>query len=251
MPATACRRAYDHRMRDLVCEERDPGLFHHLGVPRSTAVSCIRRGLRPAVSAEVLSLDHAELQAEVLAVRRRIRFLLAIIRLACQLLAEAGKHLPAGSHATSVVADSGVENVNQEVNALFESGPLRRVLAQVEVSFSNSMIEAWRRSLKHGWLYLHQLGTFAALEKLIAFYVEQHNSVVPPDEMHFGRGDLVPLELAAGHARARAARLESNRERPCAACRPPVRAVRDPSGLPDPSANSRLLHLHDRMSGMS
>jgi putative transposase len=61
----------------------------------------------------------------------------------CQLLAEAGKHLPAASDATSVVADSGVENVNEEVNALFGSGPLRRVLAQVEVSFSNSLIEAW------------------------------------------------------------------------------------------------------------
>jgi hypothetical protein len=29
------RRDYDHRMRDLVCEVRDPGLFKHLGAPRS------------------------------------------------------------------------------------------------------------------------------------------------------------------------------------------------------------------------
>jgi putative transposase len=174
----------------------------------------------------------------------------------CQLLSEAAKHLPAGSDATSVVADSGVENVNQEVNTLFGSGPLRRVLAQVEVSFSNSMIEAWWRSLKHGWLYLHQLDTLAALEKLIAFYVEQHNSVVPhadfagqtPDEVYFGRGNHVPGELAAGHARARAARLESNRRLSCAACRPPVH---HPPGLPDPSANSRVLQVREGMSGMS
>ncbi len=65
MPAAACRRAYDHRMRDLVCEESDPGLFRHLGVPRSTAVSWIRRGLRPVVSADVLAMDGAQLQAEV------------------------------------------------------------------------------------------------------------------------------------------------------------------------------------------
>ena len=38
MHVTTCRRVYDHRMRDLVCEDRDPGLFRHLGVPRSTAV---------------------------------------------------------------------------------------------------------------------------------------------------------------------------------------------------------------------
>jgi putative transposase len=112
------------------------------------------------------------------------------------------------------------------------------------------------RSLKHGWLYLHQLDTFAALEQLIAFHVEQHNTVVPhaafagqtPDEMHFARGDHVPGELAASRARARAARLKSNRRLSCGACRPPGQ---DAPGLPDPSANSRMLHLHDEMSGMS
>jgi transposase InsO family protein len=35
----------------------------------------------------------------------------------CQILADAAKHLPAGSDTPSVVADSGVENVNEEVNA--------------------------------------------------------------------------------------------------------------------------------------
>ena len=109
MPAATCRRAYDHRMRDLVCEERDPGLFHHLGVPRSTAVSWIRRGPRPVVSAEVLSLDHAELQAEVLALRRRIRFLLAIIRLAFLLVRLSGfrldsQRVPDGQTKRSILA---------------------------------------------------------------------------------------------------------------------------------------------------
>jgi putative transposase len=33
--------------------------------------------------------------------------------------------------------------------------------------------------LKHGWLYLYQLDSFTALENLIAFCVEQHNTVVP------------------------------------------------------------------------
>jgi hypothetical protein len=39
-------------------------------------------------------------------------------------------------------------------------GVIRRVLAQVEVSFSNSMIEAFWRSLRHQWLYLHSLASF-------------------------------------------------------------------------------------------
>jgi len=123
---------------------------------------------------------------------------------------EAAKNLPKDGGGATVVADSGVENINQEVDNLLGLGQLRRVLAQVEVSFSNSLIEAWWRSLKHGWLYLHPLDSFAVLEKLIAFYVQQHNAVVPhaafagqtPDEMYFGRGEQVPADLATAHARA-------------------------------------------------
>jgi hypothetical protein len=39
MPAATYRRAHDHRMRDLVCEERDPRLFHHLGVPHLETIA--------------------------------------------------------------------------------------------------------------------------------------------------------------------------------------------------------------------
>ena len=80
-------------MRDLVCEERDPLLFRDLGVPRSTAASWIRRGPRPVVSAEVLAIDQQQLQVEILALQRRIRFLLAIIRLAFHLVRLSGFRL--------------------------------------------------------------------------------------------------------------------------------------------------------------
>jgi len=62
------------------------------------------------------------------------------------------------SEATPVVlADAGVENVNAQVDDLITTGVLRRVLAFTELKFSNSMIEAWWRSLKHQWLFLHSL----------------------------------------------------------------------------------------------
>jgi hypothetical protein len=48
---------YDHRTRDLVSEQRDPTPFKHLGVPRSTAAGWIRRGRRPVVSANIVTLD--------------------------------------------------------------------------------------------------------------------------------------------------------------------------------------------------
>ncbi len=115
-------------------------------------------------------------------------------RVTRQLLLEAAKWLTAGTPAPTVVADSGTENVNGEVDKLVESGVIRRVLAQVEVIYSNSMIEAWWRSLKHQWLFLNVLDTLAAVERLVAFYVEQHNTVIPhsalggltPDEVYFG-----------------------------------------------------------------
>jgi transposase InsO family protein len=195
----------------------------------------------------------------------------------CQILLEAAKNLPKdaqpkdgqpkeGQPATVVVADSGVENVNRDVDALLDLGQLRRVLAQVEVAYSNSMIEAWWRSLKHNWLYLNQLETFAALEKLIAFYVEQHNSVIPhaafagqtPDEMYFAKGEQVPADLAAARARARQERLAANRALTCQACQAdrtatagPAAATDVPTEAPTSSTISSVLHLHTEKSGMS
>ena len=97
------------------------------------------------------------------------------------------------------MTDSGTENVNGNVDALLNREGLRRILAQVEVSFSNSMIEAFWRSFRHAWLYLHNLDNTATLRRLIAFYVRAHNETVPraafkgqtPDEMYVGTGDAV------------------------------------------------------------
>jgi hypothetical protein len=53
---------------------------------------------------------------------------------------EAGKEIGC---VPTVVADSGMENVNGQVDELVKTGVLCRILALVEVAFSNSMIEAW------------------------------------------------------------------------------------------------------------
>jgi hypothetical protein len=46
--------------------------------------------------------------------------------------------------------DSGVENLNANVDALVASGTIQRILAQVDVVFSNSMIESlWRMLTNH------------------------------------------------------------------------------------------------------
>ena len=125
-----------------------------------------------------------------------------------------------------VLADAGVENVNAEVDALINTGVLRRLLAFTELQFSNSMIEAWWRSLKHQWLFLHSLDSVTTVRRLVAFYVHEHNRVLPhsafrgqtPDEMYFGTGDAVPADLTTRAATARRARVEANRSAACETC---------------------------------
>jgi len=91
----------------------------------------------------------------------------------CRVLVEAGQHLvPADARPIiTVMADSGVENVNAAVDATLLAERLHRVLAQVEVTESNSMIEAWWRSLKHQWLFLNSLDSVERVRTLVAFVI--------------------------------------------------------------------------------
>ncbi len=73
--------------------------------------------------------------------------------------ARASRGATRSASAPVVLADAGVENVNAQVDETIATGVLRRVLAFTELRFSNSMIEAWWRSLKHQWLFLHSLDT--------------------------------------------------------------------------------------------
>jgi len=60
----------------------------------------------------------------------------------------------------------------------------------------------------------------------VTFYVAAHNSEIPhsafrgqtPDEMYYGRGAEVPVELEAARRTAMARRLERNRAVTCAGC---------------------------------
>ena len=88
------------------------------------------------------------------------------------------------------------------------------------------MIEAFWRSLKHSWLYLHSLESIESLRRLVGFYMRQHNEVMPhaafegqtPDEMYFGRGDAVTVTLATARITARDQRIEANRLAHCGVC---------------------------------
>jgi hypothetical protein len=134
----------------------------------------------------------------------------------------------------TLICDGGVENFNDAVVELIDAGALRRLRARTEVSYSNSLIEAWWRQLKHQWLYLNTLDSVEAVRRLVAFYVAAHNTQVPhaafrgqtPDEMYYSRGAGVPQQLAEGKRAARQARRAANRARWCARRRARRRHVR-------------------------
>ena len=127
-----------------------------------------------------------------------------------------------------LLVDGGVENFNSAVDELVDSGLLQRLLAQTDISFSNSLIESWWRTLKHQWLFLNTLDTVSRLEKLVKFYVDEHNTRLPhsafrgqtPDEMYFGTGGRVPDELDNAKKVARQSRMKLNRETSCPICQP-------------------------------
>jgi transposase InsO family protein len=69
----------------------------------------------------------------------------------CRILLEAGRRLGSRAAEITVMTDSGAENVNGNVDALLDREGLRRVLAQVEVSFCDSMIKAFWRLNRPGF----------------------------------------------------------------------------------------------------
>lgn len=144
----------------------------------------------------------------------------------CVVLAEAAKYLPEALRRVTLLTDSGVENVNCTVDWFLLSGVLKRVLAQVEIVESNSLVESFWRGLKHSWLFINSLDSRATAQRLVSFYVEQYNEVMPhsaldyrtPDEINFERAEDMPGKLSVARRTAREARATSNRAMTCEAC---------------------------------
>jgi putative transposase len=133
------------------------------------------------------------------------------------------------------MGDKGIENINEEVQALVRDGLFSLIIGQIDVVESNSMIEAFWKSMKYAWLFLHPLDTRETVEKLVRFYVSEHNGTVPhsalrgrtPDEVYLGTGEHVLGELTESRKQAREARIATNRAASCRVC---------PSGLTQESS---------------
>ena len=127
----------------------------------------------------------------------------------------------------NVFVDSGVENINSNVDRLVSDNLISRTIAQIEVEFSNSMIEMLFLRLKHHFLFTIPLTNIGALTKGVDFYLTESNNCMPhstlkgatPEEAITGRWTQEKiLEMQEKAAAARLARTESNKSLRCQPC---------------------------------
>jgi putative transposase len=126
-----------------------------------------------------------------------------------------------------VYMDSGRENINEHVSELDEQKFIQMVQAQLDVRYSNSMIEAFFRSLKHQHLHYRLLKDLSTLKTESEFYLREHNERMPhsalegatPFEHYTGAWTEVDrLRLQKKRKQAAQARLKANRSLRCGQC---------------------------------
>src|SRR4029450_9405467 len=93
------QRRYDHRLQDLVRCTGDVTFARDLAVPRSTARGWLAKGPNVVISLDVTTVNATELQQELLVLRRRVKNLRALLRLAVALLRSSGFHVDARTSA--------------------------------------------------------------------------------------------------------------------------------------------------------
>ncbi len=133
------QQRYDHRLRDLVHRTGDVTIATDLGVPRSTARGWLRRAPEVVVGLDVTHVSEAELQHEILQLRRRVEKLAALLGIVLALLRASGftlscERLPDGRAKMRIL---------RAIDRARACIPLRALLRFL--SLSPSRFHAWRR----------------------------------------------------------------------------------------------------------
>jgi putative transposase len=128
---------------------------------------------------------------------------------------------------TNIMMDGGPENDNRAVLKFITSKNLKRLIARVDVRFSNSMVESLFRGLKSNFLRTEVLSSKKDVLEKVSFYFNEHNDVIPrsqfrgatPKEMFFALWtDQKIEELNVGYTTARENRILTYRKQSCVAC---------------------------------
>lgn len=132
------------------------------------------------------------------------------------------------SQRPSVICDLGVENINKNVEELDSINEIERVIAQVDINYSNSMIEAFFKTMKHRYLYFQEVNSIDGLKKKLKFYIDEYNTIIPhsahkgstPFEAFNGQNlRKVNLDLAEAFKRRQFERIAENKsQKSCKNC---------------------------------
>lgn len=137
------------------------------------------------------------------------------------LLRTAIESLPhAPIESIKLISDGGSENVNVSVKEYLSFVPLTLHIAHVDVSFSNSMIEAVNKILKYRYIFRESIPSYQSVESVVKRSIDDYNA-----RPHYALHGLTPNEAYAGKvfdvigykhllARARERRLKENRSAP-------------------------------------
>ncbi len=98
----------------------------------------------------------------------------------------------------TVMVDGGSENHNTQIDNLIEMERISIVHAQVEIDFSNSMVESLFHRMKNSHLYLQELLTFEKLKEETDFYLKESNERIPMASLE----GATPLEVISGSCSA-------------------------------------------------
>lgn len=94
----------------------------------------------------------------------------------------------------SIITDDGSENkgkVNDFVNA--DNSNIRKLIAQLDIIFSNSMVESVNKRMKYDYLFTTELLNYEQTVKYLCWAIEQYNN--KPHSALFG---LTPAEVYGG-----------------------------------------------------
>jgi len=98
--------------------------------------------------------------------------------------------------STDLLVDGGSESNNVLVETFLsdEKVPIRKIIAQKDIVFSNSMIESVNKLLKYRYLFNHEIRDIDHLIQHLEYFIPVYNGVRP----HISLKGLTPNEVFNG-----------------------------------------------------
>ncbi|MBN1411667.1 MAG: transposase family protein [Spirochaetales bacterium] len=124
-----------------------------------------------------------------------------------------------------LISDGGAENTATEVKTYLSTVPIKQLIAQKDISFSNSMVEAVNKSLKYNSFFQANLIDHNALVKHLAAAIPEFNSERPlgvlegltPEQAY--NGEKIDMQIVRTRLdEAAKRRIRENQDSKCVVC---------------------------------